>query len=86
MARISWVVVVALLMAGCGEEAGDGAALDESSASLATTLAPLADTYVRDGASAGTSFGSSTTLAVKKGPSGYNRESYLRSLRAVAPG
>jgi hypothetical protein len=45
---------------------------------LTTTLSPIADTYVRDGSSANTNFGSATTLDVKKSTSGYNREAYLR--------
>jgi hypothetical protein len=45
---------------------------------LATTLTPIADTHVRDGSSANTNFGTSTTLEVKKSSSGFNREAYLR--------
>ncbi|WP_327177587.1 DNRLRE domain-containing protein [Streptomyces sp. NBC_01335] len=41
-------------------------------------LAPVADGYVRDGAYAGTSYGTATTLVVKNATgSGYNRQSYL---------
>jgi uncharacterized delta-60 repeat protein len=45
---------------------------------LPVTLAAAADAYVRDGTFAGTNFGSDSSLVVKKGPVGFNRESYLR--------
>jgi hypothetical protein len=43
------------------------------------TLAPLADTYVRDGASSDQNFGTATMLAVKAHPQvGLNRHSFLK--------
>jgi beta-glucanase (GH16 family) len=42
------------------------------------TLAPTADSYVRDGSYAGTNFGSANVLIVKSDATGYNRQSYLR--------
>ena len=39
---------------------------------------PTADAYVRDGTSANTNFGSTTDLEVKKGGTGFNRESYIK--------
>ncbi len=72
---------------GCGDEpGGDPDETASSSEALTTALAPTADTYVRDGASAGMSFGSSTTLAVKKSTVGYNREAYLRFSLSAATG
>jgi uncharacterized delta-60 repeat protein len=43
------------------------------------TINPTADTYIQDGASADTNFGTSTQLLVKKsGTTGQNRETYLK--------
>jgi glucose/arabinose dehydrogenase/PKD repeat protein len=42
------------------------------------TLRAVADAYVRDGASAGTNFGSATEMHVKKNNAGFNRVSYLK--------
>jgi|KBSSwiStaDraftv2_1062776.scaffolds.fasta_scaffold03288_3 hypothetical protein len=43
------------------------------------TLAPTADTYVRDGSTAGQNFGTSTVLAVKTNPqAGLNRHIFLK--------
>jgi hypothetical protein len=48
-------------------------------------LSPTADAYVRDGTSAGTNFGTASTLVVKNSTAGNNRVSYLRfSLAGVA--
>jgi CHRD domain len=41
-------------------------------------LAPTADAFVRDGSSAGTNFGSSTTLNVKTSSAGFNRDTYMK--------
>ena len=50
-----------------------------STAALTSTLAPLADTYVRDGGDAVENFGSSTFIEVKQSTTfGLNRLSYLR--------
>ncbi len=43
-----------------------------------TTLAPVADAFVRDGSYNGTNFGTAKTLDVKKSDAGFNRESYLK--------
>jgi hypothetical protein len=49
------------------------------SPSTSVTIAPVADAYVRDGSSAGTNFGTATTLVVKDSTTtGNNRISYLR--------
>jgi hypothetical protein len=75
------------LASGCGDAADDSgsdfaATADEPtetlSEALTATLNPSEDTFVRDGSSASTNYGSSATLEVKKSSSGYNRESYLR--------
>jgi len=42
-----------------------------------TTLTATQDTYVRDGANAGVSFGAETTLMVKRSTPGYSRETYV---------
>jgi hyaluronate lyase len=50
-------------------------------AGAATLLAPIADGYVRDGASGATNFGADSTLIVKRTATpndGYNRVAYLR--------
>jgi uncharacterized delta-60 repeat protein len=44
----------------------------------ATTLTSTADAYVRDGASAGTNFGTATDLEVKDAGTGFNRVSYIK--------
>ncbi len=49
-----------------------------SPASSSKTLRDTADAYVRDQQYAGTNFGSSGELQVKKSTSGFNRESYLK--------
>ena len=41
-------------------------------------VAPEADAYVQDGADATNNFGTGTSLVVKKGNTGYNRETFLR--------
>lgn len=41
-------------------------------------VTPEADAYVQDGADATNNFGIGTSLVVKKGSAGYNRESFLR--------
>jgi hypothetical protein len=43
-----------------------------------TVLGPIADAYVRDGASAGTNFGTATILAVKNSSTGFNRRAFLK--------
>jgi hypothetical protein len=48
-------------------------------ASATTTLAPVADAYVRDGGSAGTNFGADPTLQVKNtSAAGNNRRTFLK--------
>jgi hypothetical protein len=44
----------------------------------ATLLAPMDNTYVRDGSYATTNYGSETTMVVKKATSGYDRVSLLK--------
>ena len=43
-----------------------------------TTLSPIADAYVQDGAAAATKFPNTKTLVVKNGPAGSNRNVYLK--------
>ena len=54
--------------------------IDDDDVLTSTILRPVADTYVRDGASANANFGGATSLQLKWAtqPSGYNREIYLR--------
>lgn len=64
-------------------ENGESADSNEISMNTLATqsLEAVADTYVRDGGSANTNFGTSTNLVVKNGGtfgSGFNRNSYLR--------
>jgi endoglucanase len=49
-----------------------------NNAATPTTLRSTADTYVRDGGSAGLNFGSLGTLELKKDATGYNREIWLK--------
>lgn len=51
----------------------------------ATTLAPAADAFVRDGSYAGTNYGGETLLAVKNASAGYHRRSYLKFNLAGLP-
>ncbi|NUT36878.1 MAG: polysaccharide lyase 8 family protein [Hamadaea sp.] len=64
---------------------GSGAAV---TAGAASTLAPVADAYVRDGSYAATNYGADTSLVVKNDNAGYARRSFLKfdlSGLAVAP-
>src|SRR5688572_23861137 len=55
------------------------AGTDVALADAATTLTPVADAYVRDGASAALNFGTSPALVVKGSPtSGNTRRTYLK--------
>jgi hypothetical protein len=45
---------------------------------VSATLTATADAYVRDGSSAGTNFGTATSLQVKTSSTGNNRRSYLK--------
>ncbi|QIP12460.1 DNRLRE domain-containing protein [Spirosoma aureum] len=50
-----------------------------SSSSPTTTVAPIADTYIRDGSYANNNYGTEESLIVKGDPSsGYKRETYLK--------
>ncbi|HEV8559904.1 MAG TPA: polysaccharide lyase family 8 super-sandwich domain-containing protein [Actinophytocola sp.] len=50
-----------------------------------TTLAPTGDTYVQDGASAGTNFGADPLLVVKNAGTGFHRRSFLKFALAGLP-
>jgi len=51
-----------------------------------TNLAPLADTYVRDGAFASSNYGADTILNVKQSTTDFTRESFLRFALPWFPG
>jgi fibronectin type 3 domain-containing protein len=70
-----YYVVSATNSIGEGANSSEVMALTDTSASLS----PVADTFVRDGGSADTNFGSSDQLVVKyDGGTGFNRNTYLR--------
>ncbi len=52
--------------------------VNESNDTTVYTLNPEADAYVRSGGSGDTNYGTDTSLLVKYGSSGYERQSYLR--------
>jgi hypothetical protein len=49
-----------------------------STKTTSTTISPVADAYVQDGAAAATKFPNTKTLLVKSGPVGSNRNAYLK--------
>ena len=83
--RVTWIALVAgagVVPAACSEVSSSGESLGQTqSASSATvTLTPTKDSFVTDGSSASTNYGTSTYMALKEHGgtnSGYNRNDWL---------
>ena len=73
----SFYRITAVDTAGESEGAGASAAALSSGTVMTNALAPTADAYVQDGASANANFGSAPDLQAKVSDPGFNHESYI---------
>jgi PKD repeat protein len=84
----AWTGVAAgryVLTARAVDDAGGVAMSAPVTVDVVTALSPAADSYVRDGSSAGSNFGSGTALETRVGSTNNNRWTYLRFNIASVP-